>query len=151
MKHVLAIAILAALATLTACKDGQATGHLEAKGVLGDWTLESGKCYSGQRQQYYGAIAYGADDTGIAVKLVKDPIEGWTVVVNQAPTCAKQAEAGGCKAKVVARNDCKTFDVAVSNTNTTINNIKEVEGHANLDCTTADYELHGKLAFDSCH
>ena len=135
----------------TACKAGKATGHLEAKGTLGAWTLDSGTCYSGQREQYFGAIAYGPDKSGIGVKVAKDPVKGWTAIVNIAATCANEAEKGGCRALILTADVCKTFDIEIANTNTTVNDIVEVEGHVNLDCKTDDYELHGQLALDSCH
>jgi hypothetical protein len=122
---------------------------MEASGKLGTWTLDGGTCFSGQREQYFGAVAHGPDKSGIAVKVVKDPLKGWRAMVNEAPTCAD--DKPDCKAMIMTAAECTTFDIDIENTHTTINNIIEVDGHANLDCKTTDYELHGKLVFDGCH
>jgi hypothetical protein len=130
-------------------KDGTASGRVESKGELGAWTLEQGKCFSGQRENYFGAIAYGPDGSGIAIKLVKDSVKGWQAVVNQPETCKGAASA--CKAVVLPASACKTLDVTLETTNTTVNDVKVIEGKATFDCESGNDSLKGSLVFDHCH
>jgi hypothetical protein len=153
--------MLACLVAMAGCsgmfRDGSATGHVESKGETGAWTLDTGKCYSGQREQYFGAIAYGPENSGIAIKLVKDSIKGWTAIVNMSDTCKATAEKTdkGCRAIILGSDNCKTLDIDIRTTNTTVNDIKVVEGTATLDCAKdADdehYAVKSKITLDYCH
>ncbi len=132
-------------------RSGSVKGHVEAKGELGNWVLEKGNCYSGQREQYFGVIGFGPDGSGIAIKLVKDGVRGWTAIVNQASSCRNEAEKGGCKAVVFAPNDCTTFDVDVTRTNTTVNDIRALDGTLHIECSNDTSSVKGNLTFDHCH
>jgi hypothetical protein len=140
---------------LVACnpfKSGSIEGQLESKGAAGNWVLSSGSCNSGQREAYFGAIAFGAEGTGVAVKLVKDPTKGWSVIVNKADTCKAGPEKADCRAIVLTADNCTKFDVDVTNTNTTINDIKVVDGKLELDCSDGpDNTIKGKLTLNYCH
>ena len=139
---------------LVACnpfREGTMNGKVEAKGDIGNWVVEQGTCYSGQREQYFGVIGYGADGTGIAIKLVKDSVRGWTAVINQADTCKTEAEKGGCRATIFAPTDCTTLDVDLVNSNTTINDVRAVDGKLRIDCSNDKSSLKGQLIFDRCH
>lgn len=151
---------LALILLLCACnpfKEGAVSGHIEGKGEVGTWTLESGACYSGQREQYFGVIGYGPDGTGVAVKLVKDGVRGWTAIVNHADSCKSAAasggngEKGGCRATIFAPNDCTTLDVELTNTNTTVNDIRAVDAKLRIDCSDDKSTVKGTLTFDRCH
>lgn len=134
---------------MTACnvfRDGTVAGRLESKGEAGTWVLATGKCSSGEREHYFGAIAYGPEGSGVAVKLVKDAVRGWNAIVNIADSC-KGAEAGGCRAVVLAEDSCKKLEVDLHTTNTTVNEVRVVEGKASIDCNG----LQGELTFDYCH
>jgi len=146
-----AVFAVAALAACNPFRDGTVTGRVEGKGAIGSWVLDKGTCYSGQREQYFGAIGYGPDGSGIAIKLVKDGVRGWTAVVNQADTCKNEAEKGGCRAMVFAPGDCATLDIDVNNTNTTINDIRAVDGTLRIDCSNDTSSVKGQLTFDRCH
>ena len=144
---------LGCLLVLSACgvfRDGEATGHVESTGETGTWSFDKGLCQSGQREQYQGAIALGPEGTGIAIKLVKDPIKGWSAVVNEADGC-KGAEKGGCRAEVFSEKNCKTLDVSLGGTNTTVNKVRVVEGKLTIDCKSDTSTVKGQLTFDYCH
>lgn len=139
---------------LAACnpfKEGSVAGRIESKGTaMGSWVLDKGSCFSGQREQYFGAIAHGPEGSGVAIKLVKDSIKGWSAVVNVPDTC-KQA-AADCKAIVLTAADCTKLDVEISPTNTTVNDIKVVEGRLVADCAdTNGNSLKGELTLSYCH
>jgi hypothetical protein len=139
---------------LVACnpfKEGTATGTVESKGAMGTWTFASGACQSGERESYYGAIAFGPEGSGIAIKLVKDGVSGWTAVVNRADTCKAGVEKSDCKAIKLSDKDCTKLAVDIRTTNTTINDIKVVEGTLELDCASGTDSIKGRLVFDYCH
>jgi hypothetical protein len=144
----------ALLLLLVACnpfRDGTVTGKLESKGDAGDWVLTQGTCYSGQREQYMGMIAYGPDGTGISIKLVKDAVRGWSAVINRADTCKSELEKGGCRAIVLAANNCAALDVDHTTTNTTINDVRAIDGKLRIDCSTDTGSIKGELTFERCH
>lgn len=132
-------------------KDGTITGKVESKGELGDWVLDKGLCYSGERENYFGAIAYGPKDSGVAIKMVKDPVKGWSVSVNKADTCANAAEKSACKAHVFTGEGCKKLEADVTTTNTTINNVKVVNGKLTIDCEAGASSIKGDLTLTYCH
>jgi len=142
------------LLALIACnpfREGSVSGRVDGKGGVGTWTFEQGTCYSGQREQYFGVIGYGPDGSGVAIKLVKDGVRGWTAIVNQADNCKAEVENGGCRATVFAPNDCTMLDVDIRDTSTTINDIRAVDGTAKIDCSNEGGAIKGTLAFDRCH
>ncbi|MBA2540026.1 MAG: hypothetical protein H0V17_10365, partial [Deltaproteobacteria bacterium] len=100
-------------------KEGTVTGKIEATGEAGTWVLTQGTCFSGQREQYHGMMAYGPDGSGIGIKLVKDAVRGWSAIVNQADSCKTEVEKGGCRAIILASNNCTLLDVDHKTTNTT--------------------------------
>lgn len=144
----------ALLLLLVACnpfREGTVTGRVESKGEAGNWVLTQGSCFSGQREQYHGMIAYGPDGSGISIKLVKDAVRGWSAVVNQADTCKSEVEKGGCRAVVLAANNCTTLDVDHTPTGTTINNVRAIDGKLRIDCASGTNSIKGELVFDRCH
>jgi hypothetical protein len=147
----LAWGCLFVLASCSAFRDGEATGHIESTGETGTWVLDKGLCRSGEREHYSGAIAVGPEGSGIAVKLVKDPIKGWNAVINIADSCKAKAEKGGCQAVVLTSSDCKTLDVELGPTNTTVNDVRVVEGKLTIDCKSGTSTIKGQLTFDYCH
>jgi hypothetical protein len=139
---------------LVACnpfREGTVAGRIESVGEAGTWVLEQGTCYSGQREQYHGAIGIGPDGTGIAVKLVKDSVRGWTAVINKAETCKSTVEKSSCQAIVLNTTNCTKLDVDLITTNTTINDVRVVDLKLDMDCSNGTSSIKGKLAFERCH
>jgi hypothetical protein len=142
------------LLLLVACnpfREGTVTGKIEATGEVGTWTLTQGACFSGQREQYHGMIAYGPDGSGISIKLAKDPVRDWSAIVNQADTCKSEVEKGGCRAIVLQSNHCTTLDVDHKTTSTTINDVRVIDGKLRIDCSNGTSSIKGELVFDRCH
>jgi len=136
----------------TAFAKGEVAGNLTSEGgKLGDWVFNTGTCYSGQREQYFGVIGYGPEKDGTAVKLIKDPVGGWTAVVNIASTCATQPERSNCRGLPLKQDDCDLFEANVQRTNTTVNDIVKLNGTLHIDCKIGDGTLKGKISFSGCH
>ncbi|MBS1118023.1 MAG: hypothetical protein H6Q90_251 [Deltaproteobacteria bacterium] len=149
MRHGLVIVV--GLAACNPFRAGEVNGRVESTGDTGAWVMEKGTCYSGQREQYFGALALGPEGTGIGIKLVKDSVRGWTAVVNIAGECKQVAEHGNCRAIAFSPAECTTLDVDLANNNTTINDIREIEGKLQIDCKTETASVKGQLIFDRCH
>jgi len=75
------------------------------------------------------------DDQGkVVIRVVMDPVRGTLVGVQKKDSC----KGSRCEYVMFDRQECPVFDVAVENTNTTVNDIRVVEGHLRLDCTFKD-------------
>jgi len=132
-------------------KPGTITGKVESKGELGDWTLDKGLCFSGEKENYYGAVARGPDNTGIGIKMVKDPTKGWSVLVNNATSCVKPASPSDCKAIIFTAEGCKKLEADVETTNMTVNGVKVVHGKLAIDCEAGTSSVKGELKLTHCH
>ena len=137
-----AFALLLALVA-AGCFSSKVTGSVSSKGgALGTFTLSPTKCESGQHWQFFGAAFFVAGDTDSKVELVQDPVRGWFV---------KVAIPDTKKMEVLGDEACKVLDVDVHQTNTTINDIRVVEGSAKFDCTTdGESRVKGELTFSGC-
>ncbi len=145
------VVIVLGLAACNPFRNGELKGRVEGTGDVGTWVLEQGTCYSGQREQFHGVMGLGPEGTGIGVKLVKDGVRGWTAVINRADDCKAAVEKTGCRGVVFSPESCTTLEVDIEPTNTTINNIKSVEGGLRIDCKTATASIKGQLTFERCH
>ncbi len=100
---------------------------------LGDLSITPVKCKSGQREGFHGVMLL--DDQGkVVIRVVMDPVRGTLVGVQKKDSC----RGSQCEYVMFDRRECPRFDVAVENTNTTVNDIRVVEGHLKLDCAFKD-------------
>ena len=62
------------------------------------------------------------------------------------------SSASSCRAVPINESDCDVFKASVTRTNTTVNDIRKLDGSVTLDCTFKDGgTLKGKMSFDGCH
>jgi hypothetical protein len=128
-----------AAALFGACKS-KASGSFEATGgKLGKWTFKPDKCFSGQRQGYFGVLLKRDGDKKHFIKVAKEPATGKTVVTVGIP--------GTDKGLILKK--CKVLKSNVQRTNTTINDIRCLKGSVEIDCPSAHFK--GKAKFDNCH
>jgi HSP20 family molecular chaperone IbpA len=107
------------------------------------WQMTPTACYSGERSGFFGVDLIEDDDQDTLVRIASDPIEGYRVATN-VPGTDKSVH-------VAAEDGCQTFDIDVVRTNTRINNIWDVEGHAVVDCELPGLSLHIDLNYAGCH
>lgn len=100
---------------------------------LGELTLTPVKCKSGQREGFHGVMLLDGDGK-VVIRMVMDPVRGYLVGVQKQDSC----KGFQCEYVMFGREDCPLFDAAVENTNTTVNDIRVVEGHLKLDCRFKD-------------
>lgn len=141
--------VVLGLAACNPFKDGTVAGHVESKGAMGAWSLDTGSCQSGEHEGYFGAVAFGPEGSGVAIKVVKDAVRGWTAVINRADTC--KGDKTACKAISIGEKECTKLAIDIRTTNTTINKIKVVEGTVELECASGDDSIKGRLTLDYCH
>ena len=109
-------------------------GSLTAKGPpLGDVTFTPVKCRSGQRESFRGVILIDDADR-VLIRVVEDPVQGALVNVRKPDSC----RGSRCEFVRFDRQGCAVFDFYLENTNTTVNDIRVVEGHLKLDCVFKD-------------
>lgn len=115
----------------------------DGEDIQAKWHVSPNACYSGERAQFFGVDLTHDDDQETLVRIAQDPIEGFRVGTNV---------PGEDIAIFVQQSDgCDTFDVEVVRTNTRVNNIWAVEGHAVVDCELPGLSFHVDVNFSGCH
>ena len=121
---------VAALLTL-GCK-AKLSGDLTVDGK--PFTAES--CRSGQASGFSGVDLVDAD--GRKLRLVQIP-NGTGAAILFPPGATVGDEVGGCG------------PLSVSTQSSTINNIRNVEGSATLECSNPKHSVKGAVTFENCH
>jgi hypothetical protein len=109
---------------------------LNAEGESGKMVFVPTECSSGQPFGFLGVDLRSAT-AGQGLRIVSDPIQGPVLILQRSPGDARQVPLG----------QCKTAQVEAHPTNTTINEVRVVEGHATLDCE----HVQADLKFSGCH
>ena len=133
------VSVVAALGLYGACSSKASGEFVASGGELGEWTFKPNKGNSGQRQGFLGVWLKKKGDKKHFVKVAKDPATGKTVVTVGIP---------GTKKGLVLKS-CKVLKSTIRKTNTTINDIRCVEGSVEVDCPSAKFK--GKAKFENCH
>ncbi len=92
-------------------------------------------CRSGQAYGFFGVDV--VDEAGHVVRVISDPVQGPVVMVQREPG----------KARRLALQSCATSEVRIVRTNTTVNDVRVLDGTARLDCP----EVKADLSFEGCH
>ncbi len=123
-------------------------GKFVAKGEpLSKFTMRPTECRSGQRKNFHGVILLSEKKENQAIKILEDPMKGMVVQV-QIPSSCKN---GRCKVVTFGEDACDTFDIQVNRTNTTVNDIRLLEGHLKIKCKFDEGgTAKAKLEFSSC-
>lgn len=130
---------------LAACGSGGAVdGEMSAKVDEFDaaWTVKPTRCVSGEHAGFFGVDLLAGDDQGTLLRVVKDPIEGVSFGMNV---------PGTDRALFLDGTGCELFDVDVVRESSRVNNYWNVTGHALIDCSTRELELHVDIGFAGCH
>lgn len=133
------------LLCLAACVEGDDLGGRLAvrSDEYGSWTMSPTTCYSGEHQQFFGVDLTQDGDVARGVRIVLDPVDGYTLLVNvpERDIALVIGESTG---------GCELFDLQVERTNVRINNIWAVEGHAFVKCRAGATEIDADLEFSGC-
>jgi len=137
---------LVAVVLLAGCgAGGSIDGMLSAQVDVFDatWKMTPTRCVSGEHAGFFGVDLLAGDDQDTLVRVVQDPIEGASFGMNVPGTehsLFLDAGAG-----------CELFDVEVVRESSRVNNYWNVSGHALIDCSTREIELHADISFAGCH
>jgi len=131
------VLIVGSLALFLLMTDTSIEGSAKGDGALAGWELRPDSCLSGQREGFGGVLLGSHASPGRALRIVNDPVKGTLLVVVQP----------GHDNRVFERSSCSRFDVRTVRSNTNINDIWAIDGHADFECP----ELRGKLTFEGCH
>ena len=109
----------------------------------GSWSMSPTTCSSGQRQLFFGVDLSEDGDVERGVRIVGDPVDGYSLSMN----------IPGHDLAVVIREPasaCEQFDLHVERSNTRINDIWAVGGHAQVTCRLPGLEVDADLEFSGC-
>ncbi len=113
-------------------------GTLEGSGErIGAMTFAADDCSSGETRGFFGVELRSSTSPGTVIRPMRDPVRGVLIAVDR----------GGDSPVVLTPQDCTTLNVHVERTNTNINDVWGVRGHAHAECD----ELRGRVTFDGCY
>jgi hypothetical protein len=113
---------------------------------LGDFTFTPKECKSGQHEGFHGVFLLPEADNGGGIKIVNDPVRNtWVIHVEVPGSCSPT-----CKVVTLDPTKCATYDVAVERTNTTVNDIRLLDGRLNLRCSFEDGSASANVKFEGC-
>jgi hypothetical protein len=113
-------------------------GTFEASGPrLGSFTFAPDHCTSGQTRGFFGVELTSRESENTVVRAVRDPVRGALIAI----------ERPDAKPIVLSPEECRSLEVRIDKTSTSINDVWAVEGRAAVDCA----ELRGEVTFEGCH
>lgn len=124
----------------------KAQGTLTAKGLAqaSDLTFSPKLCKSGQHMSFHGVALFAQKNSPPIVTVVTSHLEATYVLVDP-PPCGTS-----CRVKLT-RAECSRFQVTVERTNTTVNEIRLLDGQLALTCALkGGAEVHADLKFENC-
>lgn len=119
------------LLAVSACTN-ELGGDLSVNGA----PFEAASCRSGAVRGYRGVEVTGKSGARLAIAATQT---GAARVAHFAVGAERGVEIG----------DCGTFHI--EDQNSTVNDVKNVEGKATLDCTSGELVIKGSLTFSNCH
>lgn len=121
------------------------TGTVSSKGgELGDFTLSPSSCQSGEHYGFHGADFFKEGDKRSQLRFILDAVKGPVLNVTL---------PGTTKALVFTTSDCPSLAGDVQRQNSTVNNIRNVQGSVKFECqhTGGKGLVKGELTFKNCH
>lgn len=137
--------LLVLLVTGCGATSSELDGSLDVtRSEYGSWSMVPTRCSSGEHQGFFGVDLIDGDDTSSLVRLVLDPIDGYSLVMNVPGEDLSLAIAAPAAS-------CEMFDLLVERQSSRVNDIQNVRGHILVRCDVADIELDADLQFSNCH
>jgi hypothetical protein len=131
---------------------GHTEGSLVAQGQpIGDFTFTPTQCRSGQRMSFFGAVLVGDGPTDGGILVGEDAVKGKFVKL-EVPGSCKPPDYEVCTEVMVERSYCSVYEAHVENTNTTVNDVRLVDGHLKLDCKFPEGgSVKADIKFENCN
>jgi hypothetical protein len=130
-------------------------GHTEGAFVsqgqpLGDFTFTPTRCRSGQHMNFHGAVLVGDGPTEGGILVGEDVVKGKFVKV-EIPGSCQPPDHEVCTERFVEREHCTIFEASAHKTNTTVNDIRLVDGHLKLACQFPEGgTVKADIKFENC-
>jgi len=146
---VIAIGVVGFMLTSGSCSSVE--GKLVSTGQpMGNFTFVPAQCRSGERVNEYGAILVGEGPQDGGIMVIRDAKDGDIVKV-EVPGSCKPPDHEVCTEVTIDPKDCKVFKVSIRRTNTTVNDIRLMDGSLELDCKLDQGgTVKAKLDFENC-
>jgi hypothetical protein len=124
-------------------RDPIASGEVEVvNSAEGSWKARFTTCRSGEHIGFFGVDIAGEHDR-IALRVARDPVKGLNVLVRSATSD---------KAIALTNDNCKGLVANVRRTNTTVNDIRLLDGDVSLDCDLpSGGHARLKTTFEGCN
>jgi hypothetical protein len=136
--------LLCCLSSLPACGSSDDLGGMLSvdSDEYGAWTMSPTTCVSGEHRQFFGVDLLERGDNGSGVRIVEDPIDGYSLAMN--------IPDHDLSLTVTATSECEVFDIFVEQGNVRVNNIWAIQGHATVECRAPGLEIVADLHFSGC-
>jgi len=127
-------------------------GEIIARGnPTGDFILNPTGCYSGARMQFYGIILTQAENKGLVLTGIIDPIRGKLIKLRLPDSCQSD-DYDDCKEIFISKESCSVYKIKIEPTNVMVNKVRALRGKLELDCKFQEGgSIKGKIEFDYCH
>ena len=131
---------------------GHTEGSMRVEGSPnGDFVFEATDCHGLLPYGRFGANVHGPGHNDGAVYVTVDPITRASEVQIEVPGSCQNEDGSDCVVFVVPQAACTTYEATVENTGVTVNDVRLVKGHANLECALDDgTRIWGRVDFDGC-
>lgn len=127
--------LVCSVAALSLCLAASCSNKIEGDVTIDGAPFSIEGCESGERNGFAGVDLDGSD--GRRLRVVQTPSGAPTVFLFTGE--AVGTELGSCGSLTLVYQ------------NSTINNIRNVKGHARLDCASGEHQVKGSVTFENCH
>ena len=132
---VLGLAAFGLIFVLSSKGCGRVNGSFVSSGSpYGDFQFVPTRCRSGERAGFYGVTLMQEEPEGGGIMVFGEPSRQKLVVQVPHSCGGSNAEQGQCKEFTISPEQCSRFNVLVSRTNITVNDIRLLDGQVVLDC-----------------
>lgn len=111
--------------------------------ALGQKAFQPTNCYSGDREYFFGVDLTSKSDP-MQVRIIQDPIKGTFVKV-------LSGTSNGGSEMLFDAASCKVLQGNLRQTKWRVNEIRDMSGELELDCTFSGETIRGSIVFNHCH
>ncbi len=127
----------------TAFRPDQATGTVVASGsILHDWSMNPNTCTSGAVDGFHGVNLSNSQNPGQQITLIDDRVAGDELDAD--------IPGQGKHFRFFPR-DCKVFSLNLTPMSSIVNNITNLQGRLDAECTADGANVSAHVTFKTCH
>jgi hypothetical protein len=138
------VSLILCLYLYSGCATTSLKGSFVADGdVFSQKEFQPTHCYSGDREYFFGVDLTSKTDP-MQVRILQDPVQGTFVKVTQ-------ESSGGHHEILFDSSSCKSLEGVLKQTKWEVNEIRDMSGELEMDCTVSGVSVKGKIIFNHCH